>query len=1053
MLLRRNPLLTVLAIFLLGQFFLVTSLYYNWQIKQTMHQEQQVHLVETAYQAAISSYRLASEVYVNEVLHQPEVLSLLEAGYFAASPEEQAIARGRLYRLLWPSYQSLSEQHLRQLHFHDPQGNSYLRFLQPQSWGDNLAAQRPSIARMLAERAPVATFEVGSSLTGFRYLFPLAWPDQAAASSIITDLGSVELSIPFRALQEWMHELDPSQEYQLYLDRQHLSSRVSDDFFSLYTAQLHADLLVENPNIDWPGAPLPPSLAVQRLRQQLAQHSRIQNITQTPQPLVITQRLDRESWTVVLLPIWDHQRQAVAYIGAYRPDPFADALRQDFWVYGWAATGLWVLMLILLYRLLASREAILNEKNDQKAVTESMAEALYALDAEGRFTLINPSAVDLLDRPEASLLGCLEQQVLRWQPVPEAQLNRLPVDQHSVVPQLNAHFAGEAYLCLAEGEPMHVEVTRRTLYKKGVRSGSVTLLRDLRERQQTEQRLRLAASVFSSAHEGIVITEPDGSILMVNQAFERMTGYTSEQLEGQNPRMLSSGRHDQAFYADLWQSLAKQGFWSGEIWNRDAKGQIYLQSTRISAVKNQLDQVQQYVGLTTDITQLKRHQQELEFLAHYDRLTRLPNRVLLHEKLVQAMLEVQACHQQLLVGYLDLDDFKEINDAFGHDTGDLILQAVSQRLVLLLSEHSADQAQLARLGGDEFAFILRVPSSLEISLEGVYGLLKQLNQPFLVRGQRFVLSASIGLSCFPQVEAVDADQLMRQADQAMYQAKQLGKNRCQLFDIELDHRLRGQYETLTRLKQALEQDEFRLFYQPKVNLHTGQVMGFEALIRWQHPERGLLAPALFLPALDQHPLEVEVSHWVLRTALAQAASWKAQGHDWTVSVNICAQHLQQPGFADQLEEYLHQFPGLTGQDIELEILESSILGDIQQASRVIRQCQRLNVRFALDDFGTGYSSLAYLKQLPTHWIKIDQGFVRDMLNDQDDLAILQGIMGLAQAFEREVIAEGVETFAHAKALFALGCLYAQGYGIARPMPVDQVTDWVLGWQAQPWSFH
>lgn len=1052
MLLRRNPLLTVLAFFILGQLLLGLFLYHNWQIKQAMHQEQQVHLVETAYQAAVSSYRLASEVYVDEVIRQPEVLRLLEEGYLADSPEAQAIARGRLYRHLWPSYASLSQQHLRQLHFHDPLGYSYLRFLQPQRWGDNLAAQRLSVARMLAERAPVATFEAGRSLTGFRYLFPLAWPAQDAITPLISELGSVELSIPFRALQEWMHELDPSQEYQLYLDRQHLASKVSHDFFSLYTAQLHPDLLVENAQLDLPGAPLPPSLAVQRLHLQLTEHAKIQRLTQATQPLVITQRLDRQSWTVVFLPVLDHQGQAVAYIGAYRPDPFADALRQDFWLYGWGATGLLLAMLILLYRLLASREAILNEKNDQKAVTESMAEALYALDAEGRFTLLNPSAVDLLQAQEASLIGCYEHQVLSWHPVAEADINLQDSGQARLLPQLNTHFAGQAQLCLAQGSEIHVEVTRRTLYKKGVRSGSVTLLRDLRERQQTEQRLRLAASVFSSAHEGIVITEPDGSILMVNQAFERITGYTVDQLEGQNPRMLHSGRHDQAFYAELWQSLEAQGFWSGEIWNRDAHGQTYLQSTRISAVRNQQGQIQQYVGLTTDITQLKRHQQELEFLAHFDPLTRLPNRVLFHEKLVQAMLEVQACHQQLLVGYLDLDDFKEINDAFGHDVGDLTLQAVSQRLLMLLGEHPRDQAQLARLGGDEFAFILRVASSLEASLEAIYTLLKQLNQPFFVRGQRFVISGSIGLSCFPQGESVDADQLMRQADQAMYQAKQLGKNRCQLFDIELDHRLRGQYETLSRLKQALEQGEFRLFYQPKVNLHTGEVIGFEALIRWQHPERGLLAPALFLPALDQHPLEIEVSHWVLRTALEQVAAWRAQGYSWTVSVNICAQHLQQSGFADQLEEYLRQFPQLSGRDIELEILESSILGDIQQASRVIRQCQRLDVRFALDDFGTGYSSLAYLKQLPTYWIKIDQGFVRDMLNDQDDLAILQGIMGLAQAFEREVIAEGVETFAHAKALFSLGCLYAQGYGIARPMPAEQVMDWVAAWQAKPWIF-
>lgn len=1037
MIIRRNSALIVIFLFLVAQGLLTAYLYQSWQGKQGVHEQRQVQSVQTAYQAAIKSFQLATEVYVDEVVRQPEILQLFQTGLIATSEPEQAIARGQLYRALWPSYQALSTNSLRQIQFHQPDGRSYLRFFQPEAWGDDLLAFRPSVRQVLETREPVAAFEAGLSLTGFRYVYPLDWEGQG--------LGSVELSVPFRAVQTLMRELDPSQDYHLYLKRSMVEPVVNPNFFVLYREScLHPDYLLEDPGLELPDSPLPPSVQVQGINQQLNATPPVIAAMETGQTHTLFAQIEGQTWSVILLPIKDLRGQTVAYVAAYGKDAFAAALRHDFFVNLLFGTALLVAILLLVYRLLASREALVAEKDYQHAITDSMAEGLYALDRQGRFSFVNPSALSLLGLLEHQVLGQPENTLLEWQTtsdtVPE------PLDRLSGAVRV---YQGEARLLRSDGEQLDVEVTSRPLYKNGATTGSVTLLRDISERKRTEERLLLAASVFSSAQEGIIITRPDASILMVNDAFTQITGYSFGEVEERNPSLLQSGRHDREFYIQMWRQLVSDGWWKGEIWNRTKEGRVYLQSSTITAVTNAQGQTLHYVGLVSDITQLKQHQQELEYLAHYDPLTHLPNRVLLHQRLVEIMQQVQAQGTRLLVGYLDLDDFKEVNDVSGHETGDLLLKSMGSRLQFVLGQ----DALIARLGGDEFAFILQQQDALETSLDQVKILLEETAKPFLVHGRRFKVSASVGLSIYPQSTEVDADQLMRQADQAMYQAKQAGKNRYQIFDTELDHQMRGQYETLSRLTEALENNEFRLFYQPKVNLMTGDVVGVEALIRWQHPDRGLLPPAFFLSVMDQHPLEVQVSHWVIRNALKQVAEWKKADIHLPVSVNICAQHLQQPDFVAQIEHHLAEQESLCGTDLELEILESSVLGDIHHAFKVINDCRRLQVSFALDDFGTGYSSLAYLKRLPADVIKIDQSFVRDMLDDSDDLAILQGVMGLARAFEREVIAEGVETYQHAALLTQLGCRLAQGYGIARPMPAEDLPAWLTSWQVSPWRFN
>ena len=569
--------------------------------------------------------------------------------------------------------------------------------------------------------------------------------------------------------------------------------------------------------------------------------------------------------------------------------------------------------------------------------------------------------------------------------------------------------------------------------------------KDITAQREIEEKLQLAASVFTHAREGIMITTTDGTIIDVNDAFSRITGYSRDEVLGQNPRLLSSGRQEAEFYAALWRELIENGHWYGEIWNRRKNGEIYAVMQTISTACDAQGNTRQYVALFSDITLLKEHEQELEHIAHYDALTSLPNRVLLADRLHQVMAQAQRHEKRLAVVFLDLDGFKAINDLHGHEVGDQLLIAVADRMKQTLREVDT----LARLGGDEFVAVLLDLADIDACVPMLTRLLAAAAEPVQIGDIVLQVSASLGVTFYPQAEDIDADQLLRQADQAMYQAKLAGKNRYHVFDAEQDHSLRGHHESLEHIRHALTAGEFVLYYQPKVNMRTGTVIGAEALIRWQHPTKGLLLPAVFLPVIEDHPLAIDLGEWVIDTTLTQMEIWHAAGLDIPVSVNVGALQLQQTDFVDRLRGLLAAHPNVSPAYLELEVLETSSINNVAKVSQVIETCREIGVMFALDDFGTGYSSLTYLKQLPVATIKIDQTFVRDMLDDLDNLSILKAVLGLSIAFHREVIAEGVETIEHGTMLLQLGCDLAQGYGIARPMPANELPGWAAAWRPDP----
>ena len=674
--------------------------------------------------------------------------------------------------------------------------------------------------------------------------------------------------------------------------------------------------------------------------------------------------------------------------------------------------------------------------DELSAIVQHSEDAIVGKTLDGMVTSWNPGAERLFGYSAAEMLG---QSVLLLIP-PERRAEERDILEKIRRGESVEHF--ETVRVCKNGRTVDVSVTTSPIRDKlGRLIGASKTARDITAQKLAGQQQRLAASVFTNTSEGIAITDRSGRMLEVNQAFSHITGYGREDVLGQDPAMFRSSRQGPEVFREMRLALCRHGAWKGELWSRRKDGQSFSAWVTISKIRNAAGRTQNFVALFSDVTVLKLQQEQLERGAHFDPLTSLPNRLLLSDRLHQAMSQCQRSEQSLAVLYMDLDGFKHVNDMFGHEVGDELLVAIASRMKLALREVDT----LARMGGDEFVAVLIDIDSLQDCIHLANRVLSACSEPIHIQGTELRVTASIGITMYPQDNA-EADQLMRHADQAMYEAKQSGKNRFHIFDSAEDAEVKSRSVQQEQVAQALARNEFVLYYQPKVNMRSGAILGAEALIRWQHPEKGLLAPGAFLPAIEHHPLVEAIGSWVLGAALQQMSDWAAEGLTISVIVNIAARQLQQDSFSRQLAEMLAHFPGVDPQRLELEVLETSALHDIASTAAIMQDCHRLGVQFAIDDFGTGYSSLTYLRHLPVETLKIDQSFVRDMLEDSDDLSIVKGVIGLALAFHREVIAEGVESVAHGERLIALGCDKAQGYGIARPMPAQELAAWCASWK-------
>ncbi|MBK1700783.1 PAS domain S-box protein [Thiococcus pfennigii] len=594
---------------------------------------------------------------------------------------------------------------------------------------------------------------------------------------------------------------------------------------------------------------------------------------------------------------------------------------------------------------------------------------------------------------------------------------------------------GTRRVCLARGYP-----ERRDDGRVVRLFGS---MQDITEQQRAQTQLRLAANVFAHSIEGIIITDRNNRILDVNPSFTAVTGYTKEEAVGRDPKFLASGRHDKAFYSAMWQALEDDGFWHGEIWNRRKNGEVFPEMLSISTVRDPAGRLHNHIGVFADITEAKAHEAQLNHIANYDHLTGAANRRLLTERLDQAIAGTHRDGSALAVCYLDLDGFKPLNDRYGHAVGDEFLVRMTKALRQTLREGDT----IARLGGDEFVLLLTGLARPEDCFGLLDRILARVREPIRVMDADHRVSASIGVTLCPP-DVPDPDGLLRHADQAMYRAKETGGDAYHLYDAEQDRLLRVRRLRVDELWRAVREDELRLHFQPQVDLISRKVLGVEALLRWQHPDAGLLEPGDFLPDSEGTELEVAVGEWVLRNAMRQCEQWRRAGRRLRVSVNIGAYHLLRPDFTRRLGDLIAAHPGVGVGDLALEILETAALSDFEQAQRALADSQALGVRVALDDFGTGYSSLAYFRLLPLDVLKIDKSFVGDMLDDPCAMDIVRSVVQLSRAFDRSVIAEGVETLAHAALLTWLGCRSAQGCGIARPMPASALPEWLARWSGQ-----
>ncbi len=562
---------------------------------------------------------------------------------------------------------------------------------------------------------------------------------------------------------------------------------------------------------------------------------------------------------------------------------------------------------------------------------------------------------------------------------------------------------------------------------------------DLTDRKRAEAGLQMAAAVFQHTGEGIVVTDAQGRIQRINPAFTAITGYELEEVMGRSPRLLKSEHQKPEFYRDMWSALTATGRWQGEIWNRRKNGEAYLEWLTINAVKDEHGQVAHFVGVFDDISELHEKEQRLRHQAYHDALTGLANRTLLLDRLEHAIATADRGDRKVAVLFLDLDRFKVVNDSLGHDVGDELLKAVAHRLKSSLRR--ADT--VARLGGDEFVVLATQWETLADVTQLADKVLELLKAPFNVGGHDLPVGGSIGIALYP-ADGTAAGELLKHADTAMYAVKEGGRDGYRFFDPSMNAEAVERLTLESALRLAVERQEFEVHYQPKVRLSTGRVAGMEALVRWRHPEHGMVSPARFIPLAEETGLVVGLGEWVLRAAARQVRVWRDAGDNpGPVAVNVSARQLALPDFAARVAAILAEERVEPGA-IDLEITETAIMREPDRAAAQLAELAAMGVHIALDDFGVGYSSLGYLKRLPISVLKMDRSFIHDVIDSMDAASLARGIVRLAMALDIDVVAEGVETAEQVEFLRACGCDVVQGYYFSRPLPPAKLGAEFLG---------
>ena len=697
----------------------------------------------------------------------------------------------------------------------------------------------------------------------------------------------------------------------------------------------------------------------------------------------------------------------------------------NYWAYMsiWAITGLF---LAATYSGRIRVEQTLSETEQMyRELVESAQAIIWRAVPGGGFTYVSPEAESVLGFPRRA-----------WTEEPTFWLDHMHPDDREWAPEFCLHESEklEAHsfdyrMIAADGRVVWLhDIVRVISTPSGTPGELVGIMLDITARKEAESRLALAQQAFENTAEGLMITDANLKVLEINQGFVNITGYGREEIIGQSPAILSSGKHGESYYEAMWTTIKAEGRWMGEIWNRRKNGEVYPEWLSISEVRDAKGKVVNYVAVFTDITLRKQSEEQLHFLANHDALTGLPNRTLLQERIEHALKRVQRDHGRLAILFIDLDRFKVINDTLGHHAGDMLLQTAAERLQHCLR----DSDTIARQGGDEFVVLIENFSDTQYLGNVARKIMHALEQPFFLMGQELFVSASIGISAYPE-DGTDLHTLLKNADVAMYRAKERGKNTFQFYASESNVHSFERLALENSLRRALERNEFVLHYQPKVDLATNELVGAEALIRWNHPDLGLVHPAQFIPLAEETGLIVPIGAWVLREACRQNRAWQEAGMPLIgVAVNLSAHQFRDEGLRQTIAEALGT-SGLPPAYLELEITESMIMQNAERAIEILQRFRDMGTLVSIDDFGTGYSSLGYLKSFPIDSLKIDRSFVRDVPSDSDDVAITQAIIAMAHSLNLKVIAEGVENDEQLDFLREQGCDQVQGYLMSPPV--------------------
>ncbi|ADE11117.1 PAS domain S-box protein [Sideroxydans lithotrophicus] len=676
-------------------------------------------------------------------------------------------------------------------------------------------------------------------------------------------------------------------------------------------------------------------------------------------------------------------------------------------------------------------EAVMLEKESQyRAAIDTAADGFWLVDMQGRLLEVNDAYARLSGYSREELIG---MSIPELDAIDNSELVRARIEE---IIRNGGYLEFDTMHKRKDGSlwPVHISTT----YSSVSGGRCFVFSTDLTEQKRAEESLRLAAMVYENSSEAILVTDADNLIIAVNPAFEQMTGYAAAEVLGKNPRIFKSGRHDRAFYHSMWLALDTEGYWHGEVWDKRKNGEEYIKLLTINVIRDDDGAIYRHVALFTDITERKKVEELIWRQANYDSLTKLPNRQMFHDRLEQEAKKAHRAGLSMALLLIDLDRFKEVNDTLGHDKGDILLIEAARRISACVRESDT----VARLGGDEFIVILSELEDMASIDRVAQDILGSLAEPFKLDAEPAYISASIGISLYPN-DATELDVLFKHADQAMYVAKYAGRNRFNYFTKDMQEAAQARMHLANDLRIAVAAGQFRVYYQPIVEMSSGQIYKAEALIRWQHPVRGMVSPAEFIPLAEETGLIVPIGEWVFRQAVQQVVQWRRKFHrSFQISVNkspVQFRHAESLSWPEYLEQQ-----HVSGDSIIVEITEGLLLDAEVEVNKKLLRFRDAGIQVAIDDFGTGYSSLSYLKEFDIDYLKIDQSFVRNLGPGTSDLALCEAIIVMAHKLGFKVIAEGVETSTQHELLAAAGCDYGQGYLYSRPLPPEEFERQLAG---------